>query len=240
MDTAEPKKVKCADCGFLAARAQQTGETFYVPLFTRKTGQLVKSISRTDIECPVCIMEAADLQEELNRVGIGVAGVLPVIREPRQCDEFYQFQQPFSPKEHVLMRQTEFLQREIEKRRLADEERAEARRQADLKWQAEQQEADQKWQEQQREADLTRQEKRRDADLARQAASKAEDRKWQTDQKWQDRGYQALIGVVAFAIGLYIHSIIDRPKEKEAGGSVADKAPASPSTLPGPRVGTGK
>jgi hypothetical protein len=163
-------KVKCCNCGLLAARNQHTGEFVEVHHHARETGQTY-NLGPTTHETPVCFVDAHDLQQEFQKhpaQNDNSKRMLGVVTHERECTEFCQWRQGFTPKEHVMLKQTEMLRKEIEDRRIADEQRAEQRRLDDEK----------------------RAEERRNADRDQAEKRLVNDREWQTQQKKDDREWQ--------------------------------------------------
>ena len=121
--------VQCAKCGFLAARHLQTRGFLEVEENIRKTGE-IPSYQRATIygNVPLCFRMAHPLQDELQPNDDAEHRLLVMTRE-RSCDEFLEWQQGFSPKEHKEMLREERM----------------------LEWQAKQEKADQSWREQQAE-----------------------------------------------------------------------------------------
>jgi hypothetical protein len=128
-------KHKCADCGFLAVRniysrgLEEAEKTFrdtgaQPTTVTHNTDGTLIIIGSYEDE-PLCFMQACNLKKEFYKP---LNSSVPIVlHEDRECDEFTEWQQGSSPKEH---------------REMMD-------RKEMLKWQADREDADKKWREQQ-------------------------------------------------------------------------------------------
>jgi hypothetical protein len=128
-------KVKCAECGLLAAREISAGVFVEVHRHAREKGELHR-LGPTSHECPVCFVDAADLFDEWDKQPkkkTNQEKILGVVARERECPEFCKWHKGFSPKEHAQMIQMKLLREEMEARRMADEKRAEQRRLDDEK-----------------------------------------------------------------------------------------------------------
>lgn len=125
-----PDMVKCAGCGFLAVRHKQTRQLLDAELLLRERGYLLETDPVTGTTAyepyPICFVQKLNF-----RIVVGnnptEAILSATVREPRECDGFTEWQQGFTPKEHLEMIQ--------EKDRLA--------------WQKEREDADREFQSQQ-------------------------------------------------------------------------------------------
>lgn len=113
--------VKCSECGFLTLREAFTGQLDEVDADFRKTGNpprrrsvkqirgIAISAERTPyIHIPICFANATNFRNEIGELPKGYAEytaalVLPEIVKERQCSEFMEWQQGFTPKEHREM-----------------------------------------------------------------------------------------------------------------------------------------
>ncbi len=139
-----PRRVRCADCGFLALRRMRDDELVHAPLEMRQSGQPPHAMDigepRYDY-LPICLELAIDLptlikarvtpEKFVSRPShrpdwIAMAHTLDEIQVERDCQRWVQWRQGSTPKEH---------------REMMDRERM-------LEWQAAREDADRQWREQ--------------------------------------------------------------------------------------------
>jgi hypothetical protein len=121
--------VKCADCGFLAARLknervlvdaeESMRQKWDLPKGKNDKGQGIEVYEHD----PICFVRVPNFRVES---GVKLQATEAVTRE-RECDRFVLWQQGFTPKEHAEMIQEE----------------------ARLRWQARREDADKEWRDQQ-------------------------------------------------------------------------------------------
>jgi len=114
-------KARCADCGFLALRHKETRELHDAELPIRD-GTAVHADIKAYAWPPLCTKLRAEFP---------TAGTSGVIQEERECSDFTQWQQGFTPKEH---------QEALD-------------RQKQLDWQTKREDDDRQWRKQAREED---------------------------------------------------------------------------------------
>ena len=97
--------VKCSECGFLALRMR--GDPSYAPSLSealeehRDAGHITQR--NTYHPKPVCFMRMPWFREELGKIPITVEDFRPVIHADQSCNQFTEWRQGFSPKEHREM-----------------------------------------------------------------------------------------------------------------------------------------
>jgi hypothetical protein len=137
--------VRCADCGLLCFKDDETRTFGHVDAESRKTGRMPLYKSGDDKpvyfqHMPYCFALAADLLEECTAKGVSppvspMHGktnlVLEVIEVDRDCASFVKWRSGSSPKEHRDMQQ-------IQEQRERDLAWQEQRRREDLEWQSRQ------------------------------------------------------------------------------------------------------
>ena len=100
--------VKCADCGFLALRLSPNYER---PTSFEETPQEIRDAGKVTqnewyVGKPFCFMRVAEFRTEIDAIFSDQHRYLPfneVIEKERNCDEFAEWQQGSSPKEHREM-----------------------------------------------------------------------------------------------------------------------------------------
>ena len=103
---AETQKVRCVECGFLAVRHQYTRGLDEVDADARKTWTWASTIyegykgARIYGGLPICFRMAHPLGEEANSRGGQPDVCVKTIEAPRECEDFDEWQQGFTPKEH--------------------------------------------------------------------------------------------------------------------------------------------
>lgn len=127
--------VKCADCGFLAARNRETNNLDEVKQGYRNTGKTPvigftnNAIGYFAQDAPQCFVRAVNLDREFQmQGGTPENAILAVINKDRDCNKWVEWQPESSPKEH---RET------IERDRTL--ERQERKEKDDRVWMAQQQ-----------------------------------------------------------------------------------------------------
>ena len=104
------EKHKCSECGYLAIRKADTTELHEADSDVRDRGQVITDFRKR----PLCLVRAYDLPKEI-KAEQSISGtdkrVLEVINRERECAEFTEWKQGFTPKEHA-----EMWMREYEKR----------------------------------------------------------------------------------------------------------------------------
>jgi hypothetical protein len=111
-------KVKCADCRFLAVRKCETREIVDAEDLLRQKGELPIVPGRNYYpyeDNPICFVRAFDLRDEIG-VSPNVRLRLDVVQRERDCGKFTDWQQGFSPKEHLEMLIEEATRRREERR----------------------------------------------------------------------------------------------------------------------------
>jgi hypothetical protein len=132
--------VKCAECGFLAARNIQTREIEEVEGLFRDEGE--PSFGNLGIPkhegLPLCFARAFDLKSEFKKcAGKGdpdAYSIYLVIHEDRDCSSYTEWQQGFTPKEHREMLDRKWLMEFQAAREKEDKEWRESQRREDLLW----------------------------------------------------------------------------------------------------------
>lgn len=98
-----PKEVQCVNCGYLAIRNSQTGELSEANVPTRERGKL------SIFEEPACFRLASNITKSYNEfVQKGLLDpdqnpFFETVKSDRWCDEFTDYIQGFSPREHLEM-----------------------------------------------------------------------------------------------------------------------------------------
>ena len=108
--------VKCAECGFIAARNLYTRQLEEVEKEYRDTGASPTKPFPDGIEMmsingirnvyglPICFARAFPMEEEIvTSASSKDNGIITVINRERQCPYFVKWQQGFTPKEHREM-----------------------------------------------------------------------------------------------------------------------------------------
>lgn len=124
---------RCAECGFLAVRDLQTRELAEVEEGMRMKWELPQILGTSTNryhEYPLCLVQATNLTRDCGDPYHPDA-VRQALWMDRRCDQYLQWRQGFTPKEHVEMRHAERMEQIAEARKRGDEERAEERRRAD-------------------------------------------------------------------------------------------------------------
>ena len=149
----ETPKVKCVNCGFLTLRHYKTGEFFEADGSTRRSGIGPVSIGAFP---PLCFRQRIDFKNEIHIAEREEREypVVSVIEADRECDEFQEWQQGFTPKEHQE-RRDEVRKLEFQAKR-EDEEREFRKQMAEAEriWRDRQEEKMRTWQAQQSQSRL--------------------------------------------------------------------------------------
>lgn len=106
--------VRCADCGFLAARNLNTRELDEAEESFRQDGTFPPINDEKGHNphagwesAPVCFIQHYDLREEIKQQGLNdkekYSGVHSVINKDRECKSFTKWRQGSTPKEHREM-----------------------------------------------------------------------------------------------------------------------------------------
>ena len=105
-----PDKVKCAECGFLAVRNQQTRGLHEVEADMRKNwSQPIQRIDgdnvATYVGVPLCFRKKLDFLEEAEKVNVEKGAgfreqIISVFEQERDCSAHTPWNQGFTPKEH--------------------------------------------------------------------------------------------------------------------------------------------
>ena len=115
--------VKCSECGFLAVRTSPNiGEVPYLAEMHEGHRREAR-ISERNVYYPkpVCFMRVAWFREQMDEVpNDAYPDLSPVIHADHPCDEFTEWHQGFSPKEHREMLDRQFLFDAEERRRKED------------------------------------------------------------------------------------------------------------------------
>jgi hypothetical protein len=98
------EKVRCSECGFLASRNVHSRQLEETEQRTRDKGYVDTGCR----EAPICLAGASDLWADsgitAQTVCYGnVDGIRLAIQKERECKEFVEWQQGFTPKEHREM-----------------------------------------------------------------------------------------------------------------------------------------
>jgi hypothetical protein len=131
------KPVRCVGCGYLSVLELTNRTLRGVEPKVRETGHTQGH--GTDNK-PVCFVNAQPIDKECSEAyqskqPCDISKIfLEVIQKDRLCGRFVSWNPGCTPKEHFEMWQAEQLREEMEKRRIADEERAERRLAEDRKW----------------------------------------------------------------------------------------------------------
>ena len=111
------QKTTCSDCGFLALRNFFTGSLEEASEeYRRQIDIVIDPIHRRELHhrVPVCLVRASNLREEMKDSKKGT--ILDCIQKERECHGMTEWQQGYSPKEHLeknmLKEQREWQQRE--------------------------------------------------------------------------------------------------------------------------------
>ena len=139
--------VKCAECGFLTLRDRLSGELIEVPDDYRVSGRVPADVAYRGVHnYPICFVMAWNLFPEVEQAALQQVTdnssdwgpyVSDIITRDRLCPPngkelgFTNYQQGFTPKEHL---------ENLDRQRM-------------LQWQAEREEADRSWRERQRRED---------------------------------------------------------------------------------------
>jgi hypothetical protein len=132
--------VKCANCGCLSARNRITRELEEVEKTTRENGETPRTITGAEDsrglqvwisrqeDLLVCFLQKYDLISEVEKLKKGntkvTASIMEVIQGERDCSQFVEWKQGFTPKEH---------QEILDRKQMLD-------------WQAKREDADRRWQ----------------------------------------------------------------------------------------------
>lgn len=128
--------VRCADCGFLAARNLRTRQLDEVEALTRESGmhaeahtgdatlaygQTIPIHSYLHDAVLLCFARKYNLASEVQPGHTGAAAAMfPVIRKERECDAFTDWKQGFTPREHREMLDRDRMLRREEERDAKD------------------------------------------------------------------------------------------------------------------------
>lgn len=104
-DRPTPKMVRCANCGYLAARAMQSRQLLEAEEGYRFRGENpIVANGNAYEDKPVCFVWAWDLRSEIgNPPDPGRPSKRDVMLKPRECSDFTKWIEGFTPKEHVEM-----------------------------------------------------------------------------------------------------------------------------------------
>ena len=99
---------KCSECGYLAVRNIDWRNLVEVELDYRNTGECPKRIDYSPpyeiYDVPRCFKQASNLWDEIqNLQGSDSEKIRSVIQKDRPCDEFTEWHQGFTPREHQEM-----------------------------------------------------------------------------------------------------------------------------------------
>jgi hypothetical protein len=109
--------VKCSECGFLSLRLDDSKHLIEAHEKTRRTGEV---LANNEI-IPACFVRSANLSAELAGRKATYITAREIIQSDRECNQFIEWQQGFSPKEHSEMLQQKML---LEwQRQMAEDER---------------------------------------------------------------------------------------------------------------------
>lgn len=178
--------VRCADCGFLAARVLATRALVEAEPAMREDWLSALPPHKGDevyATRPLCFAMAADLGKEIDQYLKETPGVTnqacykTILHGNRRCEQFTPWRQGFTPREHrEMLDHKELLQAQAEQRV------------RDKQWQAEQREKDRQFQSEQRK----------------------DDRRWQQAQNWWNRIFTiggVVLGAILGAVLAYIFGI---------------------------------
>jgi hypothetical protein len=107
--------VHCTNCGYLSVRNVEDWSLGEAESDYRETGAMSDRAAQIYRNLPICFARAANLLQEYERTcnerpgGIsGPAAVIKfVLHKPRTCTEHIEWQQGFTPKEHLEMKMLE-------------------------------------------------------------------------------------------------------------------------------------
>jgi hypothetical protein len=113
-------KVKCADCGYLAVRVRRTRLLFDAEQDYRDSGS-IPSIGNEGIydPAPICFVRAINISAEYKPAD-GTPERQKIVQKERDCQEFTEWQQGLTPKEHLEMNLLEQQQQRLDKREKED------------------------------------------------------------------------------------------------------------------------
>jgi hypothetical protein len=98
---------QCRGCGFLSIRNKRDWSLGEAPEEYRKTGELTSAAAETYGNLPICFVRAWPLTTEYesrpSSAPTGGPSIATVLHKTRACDEFREWQQGLSPKEHFEM-----------------------------------------------------------------------------------------------------------------------------------------
>ncbi len=137
--------VKCADCGYLAVRninsycLDEAGSDFREKGAVALGREYGRNQYNLHEQRPVCFVQRYDLRGEIKSVFVAgkkdeTGCVLQVITKERECSEFTDWQQGFTPKEHREMLDRQWMIDFQAKRENEDREWRERQRNEDLAW----------------------------------------------------------------------------------------------------------
>jgi hypothetical protein len=125
--------VKCAECGYLASRNYESRKLEETESGTRNGAAIVISLSTgmPIYEPPICFMQVIDLRYEYEN---NAPQITPVIQQSRECNEFIEWKQGSTPKEHREMMDRQWMQKYQDERDEKDRKWREEQRRLDLEW----------------------------------------------------------------------------------------------------------
>lgn len=142
--------MKCAECGFLAARNITTRELEEAEDTFREKGippNIIDDDGRLrpkHEQLPLCFAQRYNLRDEFKEFAgkdsADYLSVFNVLNEERECEAFRKWQQGFTPKEHMEMQREERRMNFQAEREDADRKWREEQRREDLRWREEQEE----------------------------------------------------------------------------------------------------
>ncbi len=96
--------VKCSECGLLALQNKMDRSLVEVESLFRTTGHIHATQEPNLLIMPLCFMRAANLQAEIEAIDpdttLTSAKTLAILQNERECEQFFGWEQGFSPKEH--------------------------------------------------------------------------------------------------------------------------------------------
>lgn len=207
---------KCAECGYLAARDQQTRDLKEAEVGMRERWEIPADPHGMrpyyDL-VPVCFARATDFAKQVGPEQ-SRARVVELIQLARDCSSFTEWQHGRSPREHEEMK-------------LAEEQRK-----RDLAWQEERRQADSKAQEARLTADRVWQEGRRQDDNARNESRDKTNRRWQGQLAMIAAAVTILNGLAGVVIGRWLQPPPPQPPPVIVNLPPAEKADPKAGPVP--------
>lgn len=174
-----PADVRCADCGLLGLRSVRTREIVEAEESVREGGGMPSNNSGWFYdEMPICLKRVLNFSKVVGRGGDFHGRRATVLTERRECAEFTDWQQGFTPKEHA-----EMLQEKVR-----------------LEWQKQREEADRAW----RETQAQQAREWRKEDEAQEREDRNNERTWKLMELAVMGGIVTVVSAVVQIIAAYI------------------------------------